>query len=172
MINLPQKTICEHLWSILEHASWESLVEPTIFLGLTLWDPDKQSLPLITILPRIEKAKGNRYGKIECDFPIEITALIPMAYGDDAMIGVIVAEEIARHIFGARKEDWESFPDSMIDIIYVDGGIINYPDELNPQMLTAGITINVLYEKHPFPFTEEIMTGRLQTTAKIKIEEG
>jgi hypothetical protein len=169
-MNMPdQVLICEHLKTILEAAAWRSLDEPTVFTAMTLWDPETQALPLITILPRIEKSAGKRYGKTQVDMPVEITALVPLAVGDSAIMGLAVADEIAAHIFRAFKNDWESFPDSFEDIDYVDGGIISYPDELNPQMLTAGVTLSIKYTKTPFPdILTTVSVGAFQTEETLK----
>lgn len=168
MAKSPQERICDHIKSILENSDWQNLDSPEVFLGLTLWDPENQKLPLITIIPRIEKATGQRYGNIECELPIEITVLIPMANGQDTMIGLAVANEITACVFRARENNWAGYPDHLIDIIYVDGGIISYPDEINPQLLTAGITINAVYEKKPYPYTFGLDTGKFRIENSLK----
>jgi hypothetical protein len=147
IFKLPQERICLHLKTILETAVWINVSAPPVFLGMTLWDPSVQSLPLITIVPRMEKATDPRYGRFQCELPVEITALLPMENGENPMKGVVIADEIADHIFAARQSNWEGFPEELIDINYLEGGIVSYPDELNPQLLTAGITIQVKYEK-------------------------
>ena len=168
MIDTDQTIICDHLEEILTNAVWQTIKEPSIFTGLSLWDPENQPLPVITILPRIEKALGKRYGKVQVELPVEITALVPLDKGQSAMIGVVVAEEIAMHIFRAKEHNWGEFPESLDDIDYSDGGIIDYPDELNPQMVSCGITINVKYTKTPFPYTFKASVGNFAVKESLK----
>ena len=148
--SIPEK-ICDHLQTILQAVEWESLTEPDIYQGLAIWDPETQGLPLITILPEIEKATEDRYGNVKCEMMIDIKALIPCDIGATAIHGLMVAHEIRLNVFESKKNNWESFPEELINLRYVEGGVTKYPDEMNPQLLQAGITISVLYEVDLYP---------------------
>jgi len=155
--------IIDQIEAILEAATWVNITTPDIFKGLTIWDPATQPLPLITIIPRPEKADTDKYGGVSCTKNIEITALIPMDTAeapiypaDTAMVGEAVAMEIRALIFGSRVNGkWAGFPDELTNIRYVEGGVFAYPDELNPQLMSAGITIEVKYDVELYPDEDE-----------------
>lgn len=173
MLSIAEK-IVDHIADILEERTWTTMTAPTIHKALTLWDPSTQTIPLITVLPRIESASEDRYGQIECELPVEITAIVPVPEGESAMIGLQVAKEIQYNLFRVNTEGdaLEGYPEEATGMRYVDGGIISYPDELNPQMLTAGITVMVKYETDTNnPYQQEQISptvGRFSTTATIK----
>ena len=138
--------ICDQIQTLFEGQDWLSLNDPSIFQGLSLWDPATQTLPLITILPRLAKVETDRYGEIECSQPIEITALIPLSAGQSASIANAVVAEMIKAVFLPRQHNWHGFPDEMSGIKLLEAGIVQYPDELNPQMVSAGITLETQYE--------------------------
>lgn len=138
--------ICDQLEELFESHQWLSLTEPAIHQGLTLWNPDTNTLPLITIIPRLGKNEADRYGSITCAQPVEITALIPLAVGASAMIGQAVVAEMIKVIFRNRQHGWHGFPDELSGIKLLEHGIVQYPDEINPQMVSVGITLEITYE--------------------------
>jgi hypothetical protein len=148
--------ICDQIQGLFEAHAWQSLNSPEIYQGLSIWDPDNQNLPLITILPRMARVETNRYGECDCSQSVEITALIPLAVGASAMIGQAVVAEIIKAVFAPRQHDWFGFPDEMHGIKLTEAGIIQYPSEMNPQMVSAGVTLEINYEMelHHAPLEE------------------
>jgi hypothetical protein len=144
--------ICDQLEGLFEARTWKNLNSPTIYQGLTLWNPETNTLPLITIIPRQAKMDTNKYGEVDALQGIEITALIPLPVGDSALIGEAVTRELIETIFLSRIDGkWTTFPDQLSGIKLLDAGIVQYPSEINPQMVQAGITVEVSYQIELYP---------------------
>ena len=153
--------ICDQIQGLFEARTWQTLNTPSIFQGLSLYAPDVQSLPLITILPRLAKVESFEYGEIICSQAIEITALIPHDSGESESIGNAVAAEMIEAIYLTRiNGKWSTFPGAVIDLKLLEFGINQYPDQMNPQLMQAGITIDVLYELELYP--AKINSGLVQ----------
>lgn len=148
--------ICDQLEELFESHQWLSLTEPEIYQGLTLWNPETQTLPLITIIPRLGKNNNDLYGNILCMQGVEITALMPLAVGASAMIGQAVVAEMIQVVFRNRQHGWHGFPDELSGIKLLEHGIVQYPDEINPQMVSAGITLEITYEMELFHDVSEV----------------
>jgi hypothetical protein len=153
--------ICDQLEGLYEARTWKNLDSPEIYQGLSLWDPETHNLPLITILPRQARIEANGYAEVDAVQNIEITALIPLPIGESAMIGEAVTKELIETIFLARiNGKWATFPEQMSGIKLIDAGIAQYPSEINPQMIQAGITIEVDYLIELYPANDSTALTR------------
>jgi len=140
-----RKTLINELKTRLETYTWSVLESPEVFTGRTRFDPDEDPLPLITIVAGIED--GTEQTAYQTNFrtmPLDVSALISI---EDAK----EAGDIGEDVFGElEKACFFGGPLTIADENYFldfkGGGIVDYPDQLGPAMLTITVALELAYE--------------------------
>lgn len=142
-----RQKIIETLQDRLKVYDWQ-VFDPVIWVGRSIFDSETEQLPVVTILPRPEESEGTRYGTNYIAMPIDMSALISLQDGQQASaIGESVFGELHSAAFSG---DGTIIPvnDDNFSLTYSGGGIVEYPDELGPAVITIGLTLHVTYETY------------------------
>lgn len=140
-----RKNLINGLKTRLENYSWTVLESPSVFAGRTRFDPEEDPLPIITIIAGTED--GTEQTAYKTNFrtmPLEVTALISLEDSKEAFdIGESVFGELEKACFSGGPliigEDSYFFESR-------GGGIVDYPDQLGPAMLTITVSLELPYE--------------------------
>lgn len=117
---------------------------PEVFTGRTIFDPDQDSLPVLTIVPGVEESERTRYRTDYITMPVEISGLVSLDDGADVYeICEPIFAEIRKAIFDGGQIE---IGDDHYDITYRGGGIAEYPTETGPAIVTIGVSIAIEYE--------------------------
>lgn len=135
----------------LEAYDWQQW-QPEIFTGRNMFDPEADALPVLTIIPSAEEAEQTRYGTDLVTMQIDVSGLVSLP--DEKTVS-----EDCEPVFGEIRK--ACFDGGTIDLTfgegadeitnyyklqYTGGGIIDYPSELGPAIVTIGVTLAITYE--------------------------
>lgn len=135
---------------------WETW-QPDVYVGRSVFDPDQDPMPVLTIVPGVENAEQSRYGTDLVDLTLDLSALVSLADGQDVTAQCEpIFGEIRRACFagGAISLDHTYTDDGGAEqtatnhyaLQYRGGGILDYPAELGPALVTVGVTLATTYE--------------------------
>jgi len=144
-----RQTILEKLRDRLESHSWQTF-GPTVFVGRTIFDPDSDPLPVLTIVPGLESSERTRYGADRIDMPCEVSALVSLKDGRDVTeLCEPIFAEIKQALFAPGQIEVESGDDPQyVSITYVGGGIADYPGEIGPAIVTIVVQVRLHFEQY------------------------
>ncbi|WP_028575029.1 hypothetical protein [Desulfonatronovibrio hydrogenovorans] len=138
-----RQQIIETLKARLQSYSWAEF-EPEIHAGRTIFDPDEDPLPVVTIVAGTETSERTRYGTDLRTMQIDVSALLSLADGKEAFdIGEPAFGELHKACFDGGEIQ---IGDDYVALIYTGGGIVDYPSELGPALITIAVTITVTFE--------------------------
>ena len=141
------QTIREQIIAALEtrlkNYNWQQW-DPDIFVGRSVFDPDVDPLPVLTILPSVEEAARTRYGTDQITMQVNLSGIVSLADGASVT-------EDCEPIFGEMRKAAFSGGEIQIGTDYVamaytGGGIMDYPSELGPAIVTIGVILAITYE--------------------------
>lgn len=125
----------------LEAYAWTTW-SPSVHLGRSVFDPDADPLPVLTILPGQESVEP-RYGADRLNLPLDVSALISFADGQDLLEDCeAVLAQIKTALFAAPIP----LGDHLISLRYAGGGLQNYPAELGPHVAVIALRAEWSYE--------------------------
>lgn len=126
-------------------ANFDTFTPAGVFLGRSTFDPDTDPLPLITIVPGVEDSSVTKYGTDERTMPVEVSALISLSDGADV---TEICEPIYAEIHQAVFFDGFQIQlgSDYFNIEFRGGGIVEYPTETGPAIVTVGISLDIAYE--------------------------
>lgn len=147
-----RELIIREIKDLYENFTFESIESPTIYRGRQVFDPDTETPPLITILPRTEESI-KEYGMSEQGMPIDIVCLARMGTENPSELGEEILGELILCVFGKNNPDVDGDPAKAggLTLTYADsldyrsGGIDQYPDEAGQAILHVGITVFIKY---------------------------
>lgn len=128
-----------------EDATFETFTPSNVFLGRSIFDPDSDPLPLITIVPGVEDSNVTRYRTDQRTMPVEISALVSLNDGADVteICEPIYAEMHKVLFFNGFQIQLGS---DYFSMEFRGGGIIEYPAETGPSVVTVGVSLEITYE--------------------------
>ncbi len=142
-MNTIRQQILNILQTTLQDYPWHQVTPEAVHIGRTSFDPDTDTLPLITIVPGLETSDVTRYRTNECVMPIGVSALVSTDGGGGASI-------IGEAVFGELHKALFSNLNALMDlgsISYTGGGIAEYPDTpAGKAIITIGVNLDVHYE--------------------------
>ena len=138
-----REQIIAALQTRLENYAWE-MWNPEIYVGRSIFDPDTDPLPVLTILPSVEEAARTRYGTDQITMQVDLSGLVSLADGASVT-------EDCEPIFGEMRKAAFSggeiqIGNDYVAMAYTGGGIMDYPSELGPAIVTIGVTLAITYE--------------------------
>jgi len=148
MADTIRESIIADLAALFDAFSFASVTSPDVYRGRQVFDPDTETPPLITILPRPEE-NDNGYGDHKLTFSVDIICLERMAGQNPSELGEAILGEMIKCVFGyetAGPTKVGGMTNTYADtVVYKSGGIDSYPDELGQQILHVGITVEINY---------------------------
>ncbi len=144
-----RQTILEKLRDRLEAHSWEAFA-PTVFVGRTIFDPDSDPLPVLTIVPGLETSEPTRYGADRIDMPCDVSALVSLKDGQEVTeLCEPIFAEIKSALFGPGQIEIASGEDPQyVSITYAGGGIADYPSEIGPSTVTIVVQARLRFDQY------------------------
>ena len=130
----------------------ESQIADDVHIGRTIFDPDYDKLPLVTILARTETSSRTAYNTNRREMPIDIAYLV--SFGGDQDTG----KETYKDVFEACEPVYGTLEkacfhggqiqigNNFYSIEFRGGGISDYPSEPGPAVVTVGVSLAVTYE--------------------------
>ena len=137
---MARQPILTALHAYLEAYNWQTF-QPEVHLGRSVFDPDRDPLPVLTILPGQETAE-HRYGYDQITLDIGISALVSLANGQDILE---ICEPVFAEIKTALFTGILQVMDEQFTLQYTSGGISDYPPELGPFVATIGVNAQLQY---------------------------
>ena len=140
-----REQIISALQTRLENYAWTAW-DPSVFVGRSVFDPDTDAdrLPVLTILPGVEDSTRTKYRTDQITMPLDLSGLVSLEDSADVT-------ELCEPVFGEMKK--AAFNGGAIligtdyfTLEYRGGGIITYPGELGPAIVTIGVTLAITYE--------------------------
>lgn len=135
-----RRRIIDHLYESMSGTSWDTW-SPAVYLGMVAVWPSSETLPVLSILPRVEDAEPTSYGTSRSTMRVDMSAVIRIDEDENPVVsGEAVFGEILQAAWAAAASDtladrWQ----------YSDGGIDEYP-ETGGQILRIGLTFEVIYQ--------------------------
>ena len=154
MADTIREKIIDAIYDRLNDYAWTTLTDVGIFRGRSIFDPANpdEQLPLITILPGQEESTRTKYGTDDRNTQVSITCLMSLEDGTevDALCEPVFGEMQAA-LFGEGpiiidEGDSTAVDDREVAFQYRGGGIVEYPQELGPAIITITITAEFAYE--------------------------
>ena len=146
-----REQIISALQTRLENYAWTSW-DPSVFAGRSVFDPDVDTdrLPVLTILPSVEDSTRTKYRTDQITMQVDLSGLVSLEDGAEVY-------EHCEPVFGELRKAcfYVSATDSSgaiqigtdyFTLEYRGGGIITYPGELGPAIVTVGVTLAITYE--------------------------
>lgn len=119
-------------------------IDPEVSTGRVIFDPDTDPLPVITIVAGVETSERTRYGSDKRTMPVDVSALISISDAKDAFeIGEPALGELHKACFHGGELP---VGDDFVSLAYTGGGIVDYPGELGPAIITIAVTLSVIFE--------------------------
>lgn len=124
-----------------------------VYIGRTIFDPEVDRLPLATIVAGTETSTRTAYRTNQREMPIEVSALISLGGDNDS--GVATYKDVTaacEPIYGQMEQscfDGGSqiqIGDDYFTLEFRGGGIVEYPSEPGPAIVTVGVSLAVTYE--------------------------
>jgi hypothetical protein len=151
MADTIREQIIDAIADRLTDFTWTAITTPSIFIGRSIFDPEVDEMPLVTMLAGQEDSERTRYGIDSITMPVSVSCLISLEDG-------AAVDSIAEPVFGEMKEalfaggpidlgfedsgeEVEAFP-----FVYAGGGLVDYPSELGPAIINITISAVVKYE--------------------------
>jgi len=134
-------------------ARMERVYPDNVYIGRTIFDPEVDPLPLATIVAGTETSTRTAYRLNQREMPVEVSALISL--GGDNDTGVETYKDVTEAcepIYGQIEEACFNggssieIGDNHYPIEFRGGGIIDYPSEPGPAIVTVGVSLAVTYE--------------------------
>lgn len=137
--------LVEAIQSRLYSYAWGSFAPAGVYLGRSIFDTDSDPLPLITIVPGVEDSEVSRYGTDLRIMPVDISAIISLDDGADV---TAVCEPIYAEVHKAVFNDGNQIQigSDYFSIEFRGGGIVEYPAETGPAVVTVGVSLEITYE--------------------------
>ena len=130
----------EALRDHLERYPWRTF-GPAVYLGRSIFDPDDDPLPVLTIMPGQETAEQS-YQSSRVTLPVDVSALVSL---DDGQKILFVCEPVLSEIKTALFAQPIAVSTELFPFTYLGGGIADYPSELGPFIATIGVQAQVQY---------------------------
>ena len=137
---MARQPILTALHAYLESYSWQSF-SPVVHLGRSVFDPERDPLPVLTILPGQETAE-HRYGYDQITLDIGVSALVSLKDGQDILE---ICEPVFAELKTALFTGVLTVVEEQFTLSYTSGGISDYPPELGPYVATIGINAQLQY---------------------------
>ena len=131
----------------------ETIYPDDVYQGRTIFDPDVDRLPLVTIVAGVETSARTAYRTNSREMPVEVSALISL--GGDNDTGVETYKDVTaacEPIYGQIEQacfhggSEIKIGDDYYQIEFRGGGIVDYPSEPGPAIVTVGVSLAVTYE--------------------------
>jgi hypothetical protein len=122
-----------------------SPIQPSVYRGLIVFDPDTTPPPLVAIVPKPELSSRTKYGSTLNRMPVDVSAVVALSTvspsaDNPSEKGEEVFGELVEAIFSS------SWSTEVSDVTYDGGGIDSYPDRKNSEILVVGASITIEYE--------------------------
>jgi len=140
-----REQIIETLRERLATYDWQ-VFDPTIWVGRSTFDPESERLPVVTLLPGQEESEPTPYGADHITMPVDVSALVSLEDGQEASTyGEPVFGELRKAVFSGNGI-YIAYGEEYFSLSYGGGGIVGYPDELGPAVITVGLNLQVIYK--------------------------
>lgn len=142
-----RQQIIEGFAAHLSAWSWQSAPFAAVHTGRTVFDPELDPLPLITILPRPDESTATVYGMDSNTMLLDVSALLRLEAPDGVAAN---ATEVGEPVKGEMQAASFAIPTALADMVerieYRGGGIDDYPSDLGQTIITVGLSLAVVYE--------------------------
>lgn len=118
--------------------SFVNLSGANVDRGRVNFDANIDSLPQVSILPQPEEASRDDYGHAVCIMPVEVNCLVALVDQNASELGEAVLGELIQSVMSISS----AYAD---DIVYLSGGVAEYPNQLGQKVLAVGISVAVEY---------------------------
>lgn len=132
--------ILEALRDHLDQYPWRTFV-PAVYLGRSIFDPDDDPLPVLTIMPGQETAESVYQGSL-VTLSVDVSILLSLQDGQEVLS---VCEPVLSEIKTALFAQSITVSTELFPLTYIGGGITDYPSELGPFIATIGVQAQVQY---------------------------
>ncbi len=135
----------------IEEYSWQT-IDPDVHVGRTIFNPDDDPLPIVTVVAGLEDSERTRYGTDRRTMSLDISALVSLDNGADTT-------EACEPIFGDLHKavfnggelaltsgEGEAERVDYFSIEYRGGGIVDYPGAPGPAIVTIAVSVAVSFE--------------------------
>ena len=139
-----RQQILQKLQERLDQYNWDAWQPEEVHLGRTIFDPDNDPLPLLTIVAGTETSNRTAYRTNQREMPVEVSGLVSLANGADV-------SEFCEPIYGEIEKGCFhggaiQIGDDYFTIEFRGGGIVDYPSDPGPAVVTVGVSLAVTYE--------------------------
>lgn len=131
----------------------ERMYPDDVHVGRTIFDPSVDRLPLVTIVAGVETSSKTAYKLNRREMPIEVSALISLGGDNDSGVKTYkYVTEACEPIYGQMEQACFyggsdiQIGDNYYPIEFRGGGIIDYPSDPGPAIVTVGVSLAVTYE--------------------------
>ena len=138
MADTIREQIIKAMVTQLESATFETLLGATIYRGQLLFQTEIEALPIVAVIPREEEAGVTQYGSAIMLMPVVVGAILAIEGENPSELAEAVHGELIAHAMGLSSALFQ-------DMVYVGGGIEQYPDQLGQPLISVSITINIEY---------------------------
>lgn len=138
MADSRRELIIREIKTAMDSYSFVNLTGAAVVRGQINFDASIESLPQIAILPQPEEATRDDYGHSICIMPVDVSCLIELGDNNASELGEAVLGELIQAVLSISS----AYAD---DVVYVSGGVADYPNQLGQKVLAVGITVAVEY---------------------------
>lgn len=138
MADSRRELIIREIKAAMDGYSFADLAGASVVRGQINFDANIESLPQVAILPQPEDATRDDYGHSVCIMPVDISCLIELGDNNASELGEAVLGELIQAVLSINS----AYAD---DVVYVNGGVADYPNRLGQKVLAVGITVAVEY---------------------------
>lgn len=139
MADTIRETIIKAIKTAMESYGFVALAGATVYRGQIYFDINLGDMPILTIIPLEEDAARDNYEKMVCQMPVDISCLVALGDANPSELGETVLGEL---IAAAMTISVTAPAD---DVVYISGGVTEYPDQMGQKALSVGIRVAVEY---------------------------
>ena len=115
-----------------------------VHIGRTMFDPDVDRLPLLTVVAGTDTSNRSAYRTNQREMQVDVSGIVSLDDGADV---TELCEPIYGEIEKACFHGGEiQIGDNYYSIEFRGGGIVDYPSDPGPALVTVGVSLAVTYE--------------------------
>ena len=136
--------ILQSLQARLQQYNFSTWTPEDVHVGRVMFDPDVDRLPLLTVVAGTDTSNRSAYRTNQREMPIDVSGIVSLEDGADVTeLCEPIYGEIEKACFnGGEIQIGENY----FTIEFRGGGIVDYPSDPGPALVTIGVSLAVTYE--------------------------